>query len=442
MRFRDRHEAGFRLAGLLRPHCGAHPVILGLPRGGVVVALEVARALCADLDVVVVRKVGAPGAEEFALGAIAEDGAVWLNREGMTATGLGEHEVLRLAEREATELSRRIRLYRRIRPPLDLAGRTAVVVDDGVATGATALAAARSARLRGAARVILAAPVIAGATLPVLRREFDEVVAVEVPEPFRAVGEWYERFEQVSDEEVLASLHRGGPVHQRLLHVPVEGAGEGARCIEAELAVPERPRGLVVLVHGSGSSRRSPRNTRVADELRAAGFATLLVDLLTAEEAAQGEASPVAGDVPRLAARVAAAVRGASAEPSAHGLGVGLLGSSTGGAVALAVAAEHPHHVAAVVCRGGRPDLLPPGVLATVHAPVLLLVGSRDEEVMRHNRAAMRHLPAAQLAVVHGATHLFEEPGALDQVSRLACGWFSGRLQEFTPGVAWSHGAA
>ncbi|HET8723901.1 MAG TPA: alpha/beta family hydrolase [Anaeromyxobacteraceae bacterium] len=427
---------------MLRPHCGAHPVILGLPRGGVIVAVEVARALCADLDVVVVRKVGAPGSEEFALGAIAEGGAVWLNHEGMTATGLGEHQVLHLAEREATELARRIRIYRRTRPALDLAGRTAVVVDDGVATGATAIAAARSARLRGAARVILGAPVIAAASVPALRREFDEVVAVERPDPFRAVGEWYERFEQVSDEEVLASLHRGGSVHRRVLRVPVEGGGEESHAVEAELAVPERPRGLVALVHGSGSGRRSPRNTRVADELRAAGFATLLVDLLTAEEAAKGEGSPVAGDVPRLAARVAAAVRIAIAQPEARGLGVGLVGSSTGGAVALACAAEHPHLVAAVVCRGGRPDLLPPGLLATVHAPVLLLVGSLDEEVMRHNRAAMRHLPAAQLAVVHGATHLFEEPGALEAVSRLACGWFAGRLQEFTPGVAGAHGAA
>jgi putative phosphoribosyl transferase len=208
MTFRDREHAGRLLAAKLERLREERPVVLGLPRGGVPVAFEVARVLDAELDVMVVRKVGAPGSPEYAIGAVAEAGALYVRSEALVELGLGKEELAALAQREAEEVARRVRAYRGERRMTELGGRTAIVVDDGVATGATAHAAARAARAYGAARVVLAAPVIAAASLADLRADFDEVIAVDTPEPFYAVGLWYERFSQVPDAEVLRCLGR------------------------------------------------------------------------------------------------------------------------------------------------------------------------------------------------------------------------------------------
>jgi putative phosphoribosyl transferase len=191
---------------------------------------------------------------------------------------------------------------------------------------------------------------------------------------------------------------------------------------------------LVLFVHGSGSTRRSPRNLLVASALQRAGFATLLFDLLTPAEAAEDAATArFRFDVPLLRSRVLAATRWAAMEPRTCHMSIGYFGASTGAAAALEAAAEKPGTVAAVVSRGGRPDLVPAETLVRVHVPVLLVVGARDEEVLAQNRSVLRHLPLAQLAVVRGATHLFEEPGALEEVARLAAGWFKGRLLSCVP---------
>jgi putative phosphoribosyl transferase len=324
-------------------------------------------------------------------------------------------------------------------------------VDDGVATGATARAAARAARERGAARVVLAAPVIAAESVPELERDFDEVVAVEFPEPFIAVGLWYERFGQVSDEEVLGCLRygRGEELPQRAaedlwngewnapaggdppdaiadtLVIPFGDARGGTGMLEADLVVPAEAKGLVMFVHGSGSTRRSPRNRFVASVMQRAGFATLLFDLLTPAEAEEDEATArLRFDIELLTGRVVAATRWLAALPRTRGLRLGYFGSSTGAAAALGAAAILPDHVAAVVSRGGRPDLVPGPTLALVRAPVLLVVGGRDETVLELNRSVLPYLGRAQLSVVPGATHLFEEPGTLGAVARLAADWF------------------
>ncbi len=439
MVFRDREQGGRLLADQLEWYRAAHPLVLGLARGGVPVALEVARALDTDLDLIVVRKIGAPGYPEYAIGAIAEGGAVYVRREALREVGLGEDDIAALAEREAIELARRVHLYRGDRPMPGLTGRTVIVVDDGVATGATARAAARSVRLRGAVRVVLAAPVVAAASIPELKRDFDDVVAVDQPSPFFAVGRWYEQFDQVSDEQVMECLRRGARAEQATLSIPFEGPGAGSGTLEAELTIPSGARGLVMFVHGSGSTRRSPRNRLVAAEMQVAGFATLLFDLLTPAEVTEDEAtSRLRFDIPLLAARVSAVTQWIATDPRTRDLRIGYFGASTGAAAALAAAAEHPELVGAVVSRGGRPDLVPSSTLARVSAPVLLLVGSRDEEVVRLNRSVLRQLSSAQLAVIPRATHLFEEPGTLEEVSRLAAGWFAGHLQADASSGTWS----
>lgn len=469
MVFRDRQHAGTLLAAKLERFREARPIVFGLTRGGVPVAFEVARMLGAPLEPMVVRKIGAPDYPEYAIGAIAEGGGVWVNPEALREVGLKDDDFTALAEYESVELARRVRAYRGDRPFPDVSGRTVILVDDGVATGATARAAARAARRAGAAQVVLAAPVIAAASEPDLRQEFDTVVAVDLPPDFVAVGFWYERFGQVSDEEVLDHLRRArearpdggsgelwngewigpdpGPeppdeAEEQFLAIPFDGSRSGPGTLEATLVTPESPRGLVMFVHGSGSTRNSPRNRFVASRLQHAGFATLLFDLLTPEEAAEDEVTGrLRFDVDLLAGRVLAATRWMAALPRTRALRIGYFGASTGAAAALIAAAAEPDLVAAVVSRGGRPDLVDAATLGRVRAPVLLIVGRRDEQVLELNRATLAHLHGAQLEVVRSATHLFEEPGALDAVVRLAAGWFERHLAGATSGP-WSRAAS
>lgn len=206
MIFRDRIDAGRRLAARLELLRGDVGVVLGLPRGGVPVAAEVARALGAPLDVIIVRKLGVPFQPELGMGAIGEDGAHVINDEVVRMAGVSAAEIATVETRERAELERRAGRFRRGRPPAILEGRTVLIIDDGIATGSTATAACQVARARGAARVILAVPVaplgwdldMAGAA--------DELIALETPEPFGAIGRFYQDFSQTTDEEVIACL--------------------------------------------------------------------------------------------------------------------------------------------------------------------------------------------------------------------------------------------
>ena len=207
MVFRDRHDAGRRLAGQLARYGKERPVILGLPRGGVVVGSEVARALDAPLDVLIVRKLGVPGAEEVALGAIAP-GATLVDPELVARLGISQAAIADIVRRESEEMSRREHAYRDVRPPVDVAGRTVIVVDDGLATGATAQAAIRSLRLRAPRRIVFAAPICSRDGAAALRRVADEVECLECPPAMQAVGWWYEDFSPTTDAEVVQCLQR------------------------------------------------------------------------------------------------------------------------------------------------------------------------------------------------------------------------------------------
>lgn len=206
-RFADRTEAGRQLAAELERFTGGDVVVLAIPRGGVVVADEVARALGARLDVVIPRKVGAPGNPELGLGAVAPEVEV-LDERLIRTLGVGEIYLRDEIASQQREIERRAEAYRRGRPPVDVAGKVAVVVDDGVATGGTAIAALRWARRARASRVVLAVPVAPREALERLRAEADEVVVLAAPEPFYAVGQWYDWFGQVEDEEVVRILSR------------------------------------------------------------------------------------------------------------------------------------------------------------------------------------------------------------------------------------------
>ena len=436
MVFADRADAGRRLAARLQYLADEPVVVLGLPRGGVPVAFEVARALGAPLDVIVVRKLGVPFQRELGMGAIGEDGVRVINHEVVRAAGVSVQELAAVEARERAEVQRRAGRYRGGRPRQPLGGRVAVVVDDGIATGSTARAACRIARAHGAARVVLAVPVAPPGWQDRIGGDADELVSVQTPRGFLAIGQFYADFCQVADGEVVACLRRAA--------TPVPAAGASAAAagdppardeeVEAiagpvrlagHLTVPGQATGIVVFAHGSGSSRHSPRNRYVAAVLSQAGLGTLLFDLLTPGEELDRASVFDIGLLARRLADVTGWLRG---QDGAAGLPVGYFGASTGAAAALWAAAEPGAGIGAVVSRGGRPDLAGPR-LGSVRAPTLLIVGGRDDVVLGLNHRAQAGLRCENhLAVVPGATHLFEEPGTLAAAAVLARDWFAGHL--------------
>ncbi|MFE0702348.1 phosphoribosyltransferase family protein [Streptomyces sp. NPDC058872] len=421
MFFSDRSDAGRQLAARLDHLKDRDVVVLGLPRGGVPVAAEVADALDAPLDICLVRKLGVPHQPELAMGALGEGGVRVLNERVLREVGVSDRDLAAVEAREHVELDHRALRYRGDRPSVPLDGRTVVVVDDGLATGATALAACRVVRARGAARIVLAVPVAPRGWTTRLGGEVDETVSVHTPDRFFAIGQFYQDFSQTEDAEVVACLDRNraarAPVVQDTdVWIPVTG-----RTLAGRLAVPEGAGGIVLFAHGSGSSRHSPRNRAVAAGLNRAGLGTLLFDLLTEAEATDRAR---VFDTPLLAGRLVGATEWLAARPEGTGLPLGYFGASTGAAAALWAAGDPASRVSAVVSRGGRPDLAGER-LGRVRAPTLLVVGGADVLVLDLNRKARALLRCEnRLAVVEGAGHLFEEPGALEEVAELATSWF------------------
>ena len=427
--FVDRVDAGRRLAERLSALRNEPDlVVVGLPRGGVPVAAEVADALDAPLDVIIVRKVGVPFQPELAMGAIGEDGVRVVNKEVVNAARISHEEFEAVEQHERHELERRAQRFRAGRARIPLRGCTVVVVDDGIATGSTARAACLVARAEGARRVVLAVPVAPPDWVDRLGDAADELIAVETPRDLSAIGQHYRDFSATSDDEVVACLEgatvdRGRTAGEKVeedVRIPVGGVQLGGH-----LVVPPSARGLVLFVHGSGSSRHSPRNRHVASVLNSAGLATLLFDLLAAGE--EDDRHNVF-DIDLLTGRLLQVTDWARRHQPLAGLAVGYFGASTGAAAALSAAAETGNEIAAVVSRGGRPDLADDR-LPLVQAPTLLIVGGFDDLVIELNEEAMLRLACEQeLVVVDGASHLFEEPGTLAVVAELARDWFLAHL--------------
>jgi len=435
-KFTDRADAGRQLASRMGFLRGQDAVVLGLPRGGVPVAFEVATALGAPLDVLLVRKLGVPFHPELAFGAIGDGGVRVISDDVVRAARLSDKQMAAVETKERAELQRRSERFRGHHRPISLKGRTAVIVDDGIATGATAQAACQVARAEGASRVVLAIPIAATDAVTQLAGYTDEVVCLETPVPYFAVGQGYRNFAQTSDDEVVALLNRArgdlraairaGSDDPPLRDEEIE-VNTGAVSVAGHLFIPEHSKGVVVFAHGSGSSRHSPRNRYVAEVLNHAGFGTVLFDLLTPDEE---RIRANVFDIGLLARRLVDVTEWLAGQPDTASLPVGYFGASTGAGAALAAAAHPGVKVAAVVSRGGRPDLAGES-LRDVHAPTLLIVGGRDETVLKFNRQAQAAIPAeCEVAIVPGATHVFQEPGTLEQVAVLARDWFLDHLAQ------------
>ena len=419
MQFVDRHDAGRRLAAELVGFAGERPVVVALPRGGVPIAFEVAHALGAPLEILAVRKLGAPGNPELAVGAVAEDGTGVFDPRSAGMLGMTQEMFDSTLEQESQELRRRVERYRDGRAPIPVSGRTVIVVDDGLATGLTDLAAVRALRKRGARRIVVAVPVGSGEAVSLLAEEADRVVCLTVPRLLRGVGMWYRDFAPVSDEQVLALLAEATGEHDAS-PAPVEVSSPGPSTPRAEgpgsvelsfdlggvrlagdLTTPAAADGLVLFAHGSGSSRMSPRNRAVARTLNDAGLATLLFDLLDEHEAV----------APRARVR-----RSAARHPPGDGHATGQDRSRACARCRSDTSAPRPERRR----RCGRPPksgtgwgrsspaaavpTWPATELSSVVSPTLLIVGSRDRQVLELNRSAAARLQCPHdLVVVDGA---------------------------------------
>jgi putative phosphoribosyl transferase len=410
-RFHNREHAADELANRLGDLKSQMPLILGIPRGAMKMAKIISERLAGDLDLLLVHKVGHPAHPEFGIASVTEEGDIY-SGERFGQMGLSESDLRRLADEEIRKLREKREMYTPGRRAIDPVRRTCVIVDDGIATGVTMLAAVRSLKAKGAGRVIVAAPVASKEAVRNLEKEGADVRAVFVPEVFYAVGLFYHEFDQVSDEEVIDIM--GGEDREVVIE-------ESDLTLRARLDVPLGAKGLVIFAHGSGSGRQSPRNQYVASVLNEHGIATLLADLLSEEEALLRRNI---FDIHLLAERVLLLNRWARGHERLSALDIGYFGASTGAGAALEAAAREPEEVVAVVSRGGRPDLAGE-FLPRVEAPTLLIVGSRDGPVIDMNREAQDMIPGEKrLEIVEGAGHLFEEPGTLEEVAELAARWF------------------
>jgi len=315
MRFRDRSDAGRQLASRLLPLRGTDAVVLGLPRGGVAVAAQVARALDAPLDVILVRKLGVPSQPELGMGAIGEEGARVINADVVRYAQVSEADIRAVERRERAELERRIKRYRGDTPREPLAGRTAILVDDGIATGSTARAACQVARALGASRVVLAVPVAPPSARTTLADAIDELICLETPGRFLAIGEWYEDFSQTRDEEVVSLLRAARARH-------TEGSQEEQVTQDASAAGPGEADAAAVddatpAESGAGEAEAGAADTGAAGE---------------AEAGAAGEGTPAEGTPAEGTPAEGTPAEGASAEGASAGSApAGNAGESTAG---------------------------------------------------------------------------------------------------------------
>jgi len=417
--FPDRTVAGHWLAERVRDVTGATPVVIALPRGGVTVGAEVARVLHAPLDVAVVNRISLPDRPDVDLGAVDEDGHVCYDDTALARLRIPRNRLSDVVAEARDKITHSREMYRGARTLPRLTDRDVIVVDDGATTGSTARAALRMVRRHRPARLVLALPVASTEAVERLQEEADRVVALAVPETFHSLDRWYRDFSEVDEGQVAALLaeHRdlGESGDSRY---PARFSAGGVE-LEGELIVPSVVRGTVVMASGHG--RLAPHNQAIGTVLRAAGYATLLLDLLTPTEVSP-EADELAPAV--LGERLAAGVRWIRRTPVVASAPIALLGAGQAAPGALDAAARLPGEVGAVVTHGGRVDLAGEA-LTQVRAPTLVLVQGSDSFVRELAEWTLGRMtgPTA-VEIVAGAEQLLHQPEEWRRVGVRAAEWF------------------
>ncbi|MEV8516103.1 phosphoribosyltransferase family protein [Dactylosporangium sp. NPDC051484] len=430
MYFADRAEAGRSLGELLGERLRhlrvPDAIVVGIPGGGMPVAIEVAAALGAPLDVLVVQRLGVPFQLDVTTGAVAPNGVLAVNTHVLRPAGIEADDLADAEEHAREALGERMRRIRGRRAALPLRGRPVIIVDDGMTTGATAYAAGRAARDHGATYVLVAAPVASDRAVERVGAVADEVVRLETLADGTAVGGYYADFPPVPDDRTAVLLagggRPGGDPAPGTANTRSGNARPGTARAPGRLDVPPDAAGLVIAAYTSESAVHSPRHRRVAKHLRDAGLATLSLNLLTPQEELDWNR---AGDAGLLAERLIARLEPLERIDSIQGLPLGLFATGTAAAAVLKVsAAAGPDAIAAIVCHDGRPDLAGPD-LAQVRAPTLLIVAGRDRHLFELNRSAQQRLTCtSRLLTVPGAGHLLQEAGALPAMTDQVRAWF------------------
>lgn len=429
MGFSDREEAGRQLAERLAALISPPSVLAAIPRGGVAVALPAVRRLRLPLTVVYARKLTAPIAPELAFGALDEDGEVLMDADIVAQLELRPEDIEAAKTRVGAEIRRRMALYKV--PPLEhyLPGSGVVLIDDGLATGLTMLAALAYARRHGARDVTVAVPCAAGEAARRFRREADRFLSLIVDESFVAVGNYYRDFSPVSDQQVLAMLARSGErdIAGNPWGLALSFTNARGLRLSGTLLTPATggPHPAVVFAHGWGSGQASPRNRKVAEELVAEGFAALLFDFTGHGDS---EGTETDSTLDQQVDDLGAAIGLLEALDEVDSSRVGVMGASSGGAVALLTAAQDAR-IRALVLRSANPTGAKAAASA-VNVPTLLIVGEYDEPIRAANEELLAGLTGpARLEVVPGGDHLFGDLQALGQAARLTTAWFGRHLR-------------
>lgn len=389
--FKDRHEAARSLARHLEDLKGTNPLVLGIPRGAVPMAKLIADELGGEVDVILVKKITSPREPELALGSVTEDGEFFLS-ENATMSGLSPFELQTLAHRAWEGLRDSRKIYHKHRPALPIRNRHVIIVDDGVATGHTMLAAIGCIKARGAQQITVATPVISLQALRRLQAEGVEVRSLRVPEVFGAVGYYYENFTQISDAEA-GSYFRIKPLKIQIPH--------DQSCVKAVFGQPTQPRGLIFFIDRHG--RKNPFLQFMAESMNRQGFATVLSDLLPESSAAALQPQRV---VEALVQRLRVLQSWVKSQRALRHLPIAYLGTGIDGAAAFGVLNSSAEPIAGLVCCDVRTDLAGEN-LTKNQTPTLLIVGdSQNEEVLRFNQAAFSMMPCEKRLELLGKSRL------------------------------------
>jgi erythromycin esterase-like protein/predicted phosphoribosyltransferase len=432
MLFKNRKKAGRFLSQRLLKYRHTPALILALPRGGVPVAAEIALDLQAPLDVLVVRKIGVPFQPEVALGAVCEyEEPVW-NQDLLTQIEMTPQDLTDTVAMERNKIERQIALFRKGQPLPDLKKRTVILVDDGLATGATVHAAIQFLRKQKVGKIVAAIPVAATEAAEKLKSQVDELVTNEEKQ-LLSVGQWYEDFTQVSDEDVLEILHSVNEANPQpgRREVEISIALPQPMTFAADLTLTSPMKGIVIFAHGSGHGRHNPYHQQVARHFNAAGFGTLLFDLLTDSEA-EDQKNIFAIDL--LSARLVHVTRWLRDQRGLETYPIAYYGAGTGAAASLQAAGKlnAAESVFAVISRGLDVEL-PAEILKFVTVSSLLLVPEKDEEALQLNRELQKHLIRSKLSVVPGAMSLSEDSGVVEEVAQQSLQWLEQSLRRHHP---------